>query len=344
MFIHRLIRRFYQNEFEGEPSTGGGAPEPAAAPPTDFDLGAALTEIHSGQVDPGEPGAASTPPAEDTPPTSVEPPPPAPEPQAMPKSWEAKYAEKWATLDPEVKAEILRREDNFHTGLEGYKADAQVARSFKAAVQPYMPALQQAGIDPVALASNLVQAHYTLSTAAPDQRINLFRQIASDYGIDLANLAGQEAPFVDPQVRTLQDELSALKSQLTGITQQSLQEKRASLEAEVNTFAADPKHDLFPQVVDDVASLIRTDRQMTLAQAYEKAVWANPTTRATMLERQQKAATEAAAQTAKAHAAKAAKAAGSTVRPAARSANVTVPPGSMEETLSASLAEIKARG
>ena len=49
---------------------------------------------------------------------------------------------------------------------------------------------------------------------------------------------------------------------------------------EINIFAADPAHPYFDDVANDITALLRGGGAKDLADAYDKAVWANPVTRA----------------------------------------------------------------
>lgn len=63
-------------------------------------------------------------------------------------------------------------------------------------------------------------------------------------------------------------------------------EERAAITKEVNAFAADPAHPFFDEVSDDIVAFLKTGA--SLAEAYEKAVWANPVTRQKEIARRQK--------------------------------------------------------
>lgn len=64
-----------------------------------------------------------------------------------------------------------------------------------------------------------------------------------------------------------------------------LVEEMARIEKEVEAFAADPAHPFFDELSDDIAAILKTGA--SLAEAYEKAVWANPVTRAKEILRRQ---------------------------------------------------------
>lgn len=277
----------------------------------------------------------------DTPPADSPPTPSAIEP---PKTWRKEALEQWNALPEVVKAEVLKREEDIFRGLEVYRADATFGKSLKSVLDPYMPILQQYNIDPAAQVANLMQAHHTLALGAPEQKVAFMRQLAQEYGIDLGELSGAGAPFVDPAVDALQKELQAVKSTLSARERAEAQQRLQSIQTEIEQFASDPANEHFDSVANDIAALLKAGTAKDLKDAYEKAVWANPVTRAKLVAKQQ---ADAAAQ-AKAEAAKRAAAAKSAssvvVRAKPSSASGTAPIGSMDDTMQETLAAIQARG
>lgn len=278
-------------------------------------------------VTPTDPAAPSTTSA----PAAVEP----------PKTWRPEATAKWATLPPEVQQEVLKREADMFRGLEMYKADAATGKSVQQLLAPYMPMLQAAGLNPLQQIDGLMKAHHLLATGTPEQKQMLFQRLAQDYGVTLQPPG--EAPFVDPSVAALQTEISALKSQINARSQREEAAVRETLQKELETFAADPAHQYFEEVATDIAGLLRSGAAKDLADAYEKAVWANPVTRA---KEQSRLAAEAEAKRAADEAKRveeARKATSANVRSRPKAASAAAPLGSIDDTLSAVLSDIRSR-
>lgn len=256
-----------------------------------------------------------------------------------PKTWRPEAAAKFASLPPEVQQEVLKREEDIFRGLEAYKADASIGKALKGIVQPYMQVFQAQGIDPLQQVSGLMRAHVALSTGTPEQKQQFFQHLAKEYGVEL----GMEAPYIDPQVAGLQKQLAELQSRLNGREQQEIAEARSKLQAEIDAFASDPAHQYFDEVANDIAGLLRSGAAKSLKDAYDKAIWANPITRA----KEQARLTAEAEAKAKAEAAERAKqarkATGANVKSSAKAASGTAPLGSIDDTLNAALATIKSR-
>lgn len=294
------------------------------------------------------PEATPSPTAEPTPPASDDPAAvpsqaadPAPEP---PKTWRKEASAVWATLPPEAKAEVLKREEDIFKGIESYKVDATFGKTLKGIIAPYEGILRQQNIDPVKQIGNLMQAHYTLATGTPEARVSMFQRIAAEYGVDLAQLSGGEAPYIDPTVKALQSELAGVKFQLSAAERGRQAEVAAANAKQVDAFASDTKNAYFNEVADEMATLLRRGVVGTLQEAYDKAVWLNPVTRAKEVARSSAEAAKAAAAEAAAKAAAAKKATAANVRTSAKSGSATTPLGSIDDTLAAAFASIKARG
>lgn len=280
-----------------------------------------------------DPAATGTPPAKEGEPA------PATSALQPPKTWRPEAAAKFATLPPEVQQEVLKREEDIFKGLESYKADASIGKTLKGIMQPYMQVFQAQGVDPMQQVSGLMRAHVALATGTPEQKQQFFQHLAKEYGVDL----DVEAPYVDPQVAGLQKQLADLQSRLNGREQQEANDARSKLQAEIDTFASDPAHQYFDEVANDIAGLLRSGAAKDLKDAYDKAIWANPITRA----KEQARLTADAETKAKAEAAERAKqarkATGANVKSSAKAASGTAPLGSIDDTLSVALANIKSR-
>ena len=314
------------------PSSGGGAQDGAEEDPViDAAVDSAATE---------QPASEKEEPATETVEPEVKP----EATLAPPKTWRAEALAKWETLPAEVQREVLKREEDIFKGLESYKADAQIGRSLNQVLSPYMPMLQQAGVDPMQQVTSLMQAHHGLATGTPEQKQRFFSELARMYNVPLSGeLAGEESPFTDPQVAALQKEIAALKSKTSAREQQEAATVRATLQKEIDSFAADPKNVYFDEVATDIAALLKSGTASTLAEAYEKAIWLNPATRVKEQSRLT-AETEAKAKAeAEAKAAAAKKATAANVRSSPKSASAAAPLGSIDDTLSAALNSIRSR-
>jgi hypothetical protein len=360
MFKNKLLKALLAPFFMWVDDLDGGGGAADTGGSSDFDMSGALDSISEGlgfggeadpdlEVDPEvKPDPEAKPadtqvkePAAATPPAD-----PAAKPLEAPKTWRPEAAAEFAKLPVTVQQEVLKREEDIFKGLEAYKADATVGKSFSTVLQPFQPLLQQHNVDPVRLTANLMQAHATLSLGTPEQKQQLFAKLAADYGVTLPQAAsGEEAPYTDPAVQALQAEIKALQSQLSGTQQQQRQfaeqqqaEVRSKLTAEIDAFAADPAHPHFDEVSSDMVAFIK--QGMSLKDAYDKAVWANPVTRAKEIERTTAESKVKAEAEAKAKAEAARKATAVNVKAKPKQAGAATPLGSLDDTLNAAYAKL----
>lgn len=252
-----------------------------------------------------------------------------------PNTWKKEVAEKWNTLPPEVRAEVERRESDFHKGIEQYKTQAQMAQSFERAIAPYMATINSLGITPDKAVGELMAADHRLRYGSPQEKNAYFQQLAQSYGVDLSQ-AVQAQQQIDPYVSNLQQQVQQLQGYLQNQQNQVKMQEAQTLNSEIGNFASDPKHSHFESVKEHMAALLQAGQAKDLPDAYEQAVWANPTTRQAMIAEQQTKLREEATQ--KAQAAKQAASVNIKSRP---SMPVSTPIGTMDDTIRATLRRLQ---
>lgn len=271
-----------------------------------------------------------------------------------PTTWKPEVAAQWATLPEGVREEIARRESDMFKGLEQYKGEATLAKDFRTALAPAWENLKGAGMHPAQYVQNLSTAHLTLASQSLPmaEKVAFVSRMLQSYGIDLKAVgapAGAPADdgttYVDPAVKALQDQVTKLQNDRHAEESAKAEASRAERAREVEAFATDPAHPYFDEVAEDIALLIRgSGGKMPLAEAYEKAVRANPATYAKEAARIQSEAAEKARKEAEAEAERRLKARGGRVRTSGHQGGGTADQGSMEDTMAETLRSIKKRG
>lgn len=246
-----------------------------------------------------------------------------------PNSWRKEVAQHWGALPPEVRAEVERREADFHRGIEQYKEAASVGQLARQIIAPYEDTMRSLGLTPDRAISELLAADHRLRFGQPAEKLAYFQQLAQAYGIDMAQAAQYAPAPVDPQVAALQQQVQQLGGYLQQQQLMGQQQERASLDSEIARFASDPAHGLFETVRNEMAALLQAGLAQTLEEAYERAVFANPATRQAVLQQQRTAEREEQAK--KAQAAKAA--ASVNVRSRASVPAMEPVTGSMDDTI-----------
>jgi len=214
-----------------------------------------------------------------------------PKPQRKyPSSWKRELEPVYRRLeaDPELAAvldEVERREGDFHKGVEQYKSKAQFAEAMEKAISPYMATIQSMGASPDYAVQSLLAADHRLRYGTPTDKAQAMQQLAQFYGIDLGAVPQQAQ--TDPTIDALQRELYQLRHQVQQQFQQHEQVSEAQILSDIDAFKADKPH--FETVRKAMAAMIQAGEAANLQEAYDKAVWAHPEIRTSLIEQQRKA-------------------------------------------------------
>lgn len=203
-----------------------------------------------------------------------------------PVSWKPLAREKWATLDPELKAEVMRRESEISTALSRTAHQRQIADQVEQVVAPYMPMIQAEGGDPVRTISNLLNTAAQLRTAPAAQKAQLVADMISHFGVDIEALdqaltgrVGQSASAPQPSqdiARLIQQQLAPVQQFMQSFQGRQQQEVQQSLQQ----FMADPANEFANDVREDMADLLemaaKRGQTLSLQDAYKRATLAHP--------------------------------------------------------------------
>jgi hypothetical protein len=256
-----------------------------------------------------------------------------------PKTWRKEAAAEWAKLPPGVQQEIHKREQDMYKGLETYRVDASIGNNFKDCVTPHLEHLQKAGVDPYEEIGGLLEYGKIMRFGNAQEKMALISSICAEYGIDPLDLAEHQPAYVDPAIKALQDKIKTLESTRTNETKLTEQTARQNAQRQIDEFAADPSHEYFHDVQDEMKLYLQSGMCKNLQEAYDKAVKSNPIA---IAKEQARLTSEALAKSQKkVDAAK--KATATNLKTNARPGSVTAPLGSMDDTLKATLNDINSR-
>ena len=205
----------------------------------------------------------------------------------LPKGWRQEALDKFATLDPEIQAEVLQREDDFFKGIEQYKQAAQYAKVVQDMLKPMEPSFQARGLNPLNHLQSVIEAdRQIVSAQTPEQKVELFRQLAHYYGVQIDNSLFHAE---DSAVSSLRNELNGLKTAWQSQAELVQKQELEKINNEIQTFINDPANKHFNALQHDIAWLLETGACKTLKQAYDTALWSNPIVRQQVLDEQAKA-------------------------------------------------------
>lgn len=185
-------------------------------------------------------------------------------------AWKKEAQEKLSGLPPDVQEMIVERESQFHRGIEQYKEEAYFARNIKKAIAPHAEYLQQLGLTPDVAMSHLVASERKLRTGTPEQKAEMFHQMARDYGVDLGEIA--QTPF-DPEMFRLKQQMERMQNQLQAPPDSTQSAEDDQVLSEIDAFAQ--KHEHFEQVREDMVLLLQGGKANGLDDAYAKAIRLN---------------------------------------------------------------------
>lgn len=253
-----------------------------------------------------------------------------------PKSWKKEMHEHWTKLDPTVQGYFVEREEQLLNGFKQFNP-------IKDALTPHLDYLNQRNIQAPYAVDSLLRAHRMLTEGPIEQRKAFYEQLGRNLQIiqeAQQEQAGQQP--IDPMVQQLRQKLTSLEATLQERSQRELEEARATVKKEVDAFAADTKtHPYFEEVAAEIAIFVQ--QGMSLQDAYEKAVWANPTTRQKELTRVQTEHEAKIKENARLAALPKKKAAGVNVKSNGDGSAPTEPLGSLEDTIRSAHREIRQR-
>lgn len=224
------------------------------------------------------------------------------QPKPSPKSLKKELADKhWATLDPELQDALLQRDSDYEKGIDGYRGHAEKGQAFERLTSPYMATINQLGATPEQAAEHLFKTDHALRYGTPQQKVQIISNIFKDYNInpqEAFNYLQNGEPQVDPQLAPVYQELQSLKRQQQSWQQEQQAREQQALTSEIERAKEGKVH--FDIVREDMAALLQAGRAKDLDDAYDKAIWARPDLRETLLQQERDKAIKSATNTAQA--------------------------------------------
>lgn len=206
---------------------------------------------------------------------------PAPEKEApavtRPETWDAA---EWDSLSPTARDRVAQRERDMQAALEQRAGHTQEVEHYRQIIAPHERRISELGLTPPQAFERLL----TWERAVRDDPAGALRQLAQSVGFDLRTLIqpdGQDHPqqtqFRDPRV----DAMLASQEQAQ---RQTEAREMAQVQASIDAFAADSRNAHFPTVKVAMGHLMQAYPNLTLQEAYDRAVWADPALRTERIE------------------------------------------------------------
>ena len=220
-------------------------------------------------------------------------------PSGPPPGWSKESKAVFATLPPSVQADVLKRETEVSNGFKQYSDKSKRYDELDAILAPRRATLQQLGVANDAQAINALLQWEEYVRTRPVQAI---QELARSRNIDLSQLAqstGQlsdASPDAMTQLRPVLDQVvQPLQAQLQSLTAEREREKQERVQSDIAAFSKDKPH--FEAVRALMGRMIQSGAATDMESAYQMAIYADPTVRASVLEEQAKAQNTQAVQT-----------------------------------------------
>ena len=194
-----------------------------------------------------------------------------------PSSWKKDYHADWEKIDPRVAEYINQREGEYATGVSTYKQEYDRLAPIGEAIAPFLPDLQQHGIEPGRWISQLGNAHKLLATGSPEQKLGMFLKLANDYQVPVQHLFAQGNDgkvYFNPQVQPYQ--APAPQVDVSKIVEQKIAEVFS--QQQIQNFGTEKDgaglllHPHYETVRETMAQLLEAGLANDLNSAYEAAL------------------------------------------------------------------------
>jgi len=234
---------------------------------------------------------------------------------AAPNSWSTEQKAKWSTLPPATQSYIADREKDAHAKITQQGNELRQYQPVREIYEHIRTLGVPAGREPEVI------ANWARAQAALDQNPgDGLKWLAKSYGVDLAQLAGNTTaksenetiddlfrdPRLDriaPEVNELRNQVGALQRQLQARTHAESSSRQRQVEDVISTFSnrddvKDNWNVLETDIIHEIEVLKASDPNLVhdyeklLAKAYDRALYANPESRARILADQQRKAQE----------------------------------------------------
>jgi hypothetical protein len=216
-------------------------------------------------------------------------------PVLAPSGWDAEEREAFNQAPRKAQEAFVRRETELRRAFQQASERAShVERTWTEvdqALKPFEQQLGLAGIKPAQAVQQLMKWQQFLESDTDRALV----QLAQSYGRTFGQLAQVEArqPQVSPEMRALQQQVQQLNGLLNQQQQFKQESEKAAIAAEVQSFCnetdanGNPLRPYIEHIIEDVTQVLQSLRSLKpqapvrslLQEAYEKAIWLNPSTR-----------------------------------------------------------------
>lgn len=186
-------------------------------------------------------------------------------------------------MPPALQEYISQRDKESHDAITRAGQQVKAYEPIREVIEQYGDTFQRNGLQPHEGIASMMAVHNMLEQNAPAA----IKEIAKAYGVNLSGETEQNANPENARVAELEAKLAKVESHLTAQQRQQLNAENAALAREIADFAKDKPH--FESVRKVMAGLMSSGAAETMQDAYDKAIYADPTIRQSLQVDAQKA-------------------------------------------------------
>jgi hypothetical protein len=202
-----------------------------------------------------------------------------------PISWTAEQKAKFASLPPDTQAYIAQRDKESHEAITRAGQQIKAFEPIGKVIEQFSHVFQKNGLQPHDGIARMMAVNEMLE-ANPRAAI---AEIAKAYGVNLQGMNDeQNATPENQRIAELEARLARQESHLTAQMRQKQEAESNALAREIADFAKDKPH--FESVRKVMAGLMSSGAAETMQDAYDRAIYADPTIRQSLQVEAQKAA------------------------------------------------------
>lgn len=200
-----------------------------------------------------------------------------------PEGLPADLRAEWPKMSETAQKALIKREADIHKGMTTMDDERNFGKEMQKAVLPYMPLINSSNTTPMRAVTEMFNYAHILQTGTPQAKGQLLHQLAQRWGADM-RFTPQVQAQPQHQIQTLQQQLQQTQEQLARMPETiKQQQESAKLQAVIETFAADPKNKHYARVKPAMAALLSGGVASDMQDAYDKACYADPELRSTLL-------------------------------------------------------------
>lgn len=201
-----------------------------------------------------------------------------------PDGWSGPMKAKFATLDPEVQAEISRRESQLTQKITSQDEERDLGRKVRTAAQPYAAIMQAEGATIDTAFQSFMNYNFIMRQGTPQQKVQAILNVARQWNVPLQEALQQPQSNValHPAIETLEQRLNRIEQAEQAQREERQRQEDARIADEIEAFAQDPAHIYFETVKAHMGALMSNGLAKSLQDAYDQACNAHPDIRSTL--------------------------------------------------------------